>query len=467
MFSHLITPKKTSLSEGNKKGQTSIASLLNADGTLNLTSGIYGSFDAHSYRMTYSANGAPVFMQTTGNPDDNWDSRFNLAGVNGEVYAIAVSGNDVYVGGYFSAAGGVKANNIAKWNGTSWSALGSGVTGGNSTFSAGVSAIAVSGNNVYVGGFFNNAGGVSANSIARWNGTSWSAVGNGVTGGNGFRGAPGVYAIAVSGSDVYVGGNFSSAGFSASNIARWNGTAWSEPGGGTDNIVRAIAISGTNVYVGGSFNNAGGVSASKIACWNGTAWSALGGGIGSSSNDNVATIGISGSDVYIGGRFTQAGGADAAGIAKWNGTNWSSLDSGVSIYNQFSGTVSSDVRSLVINGSDIYVGGGFNTAGGIVATGVAKWNGSSWSSLGSGLLDGSDSDGIAHAIAVNGNDVYVGGRFISAGGVSAQKIAKFNNSAWSQLGGSGSPGDFVNAMALSGNDLYAITPGRMGKKCKK
>ena len=32
----------------------------------------------------------------------------------------------LYVGGYFTAAGGTSANYIARWDGTAWSALGSG-----------------------------------------------------------------------------------------------------------------------------------------------------------------------------------------------------------------------------------------------------------------------------------------------------------------------------------------------------
>src|SRR2546427_13130097 len=41
------------------------------------------------------------------------------------VYALAVSGSDLYAGGYFTTAGGSAANSIAKWDGSSWAALGS------------------------------------------------------------------------------------------------------------------------------------------------------------------------------------------------------------------------------------------------------------------------------------------------------------------------------------------------------
>jgi hypothetical protein len=89
------------------------------------------------------------------------------------VNTIAVSGSDIYVGGGFTTVDTVVANNIAKWDGTSWSALGNG-NGLNSS----ILAIAVSGNDVYVGGSFTTAGGVVANGIAKWDGSGWSALGS-------------------------------------------------------------------------------------------------------------------------------------------------------------------------------------------------------------------------------------------------------------------------------------------------
>ena len=59
-------------------------------------------------------------------------------------------------------AGGVTVNNIARWDGTNWSAIGSGVNGF-------VNGIAVSGNTLYAGGFFTSAGGSAANYAAMAN----------------------------------------------------------------------------------------------------------------------------------------------------------------------------------------------------------------------------------------------------------------------------------------------------------
>jgi hypothetical protein len=120
----------------------------------------------------------------------------------------------------------------------------------------------VSGTDVYAAGWFNTAGGAPVNRIARWNGSNWSALGSGV------NNAP--RAIAVSGTDVYVGGDFLYAGGAPANyIAKWNGSNWSALGSGVNNAPRAIAVSGTDMYVGGDFTQAGGKPSYHFGRWTG------------------------------------------------------------------------------------------------------------------------------------------------------------------------------------------------------
>ena len=73
-----------------------------------------------------------------------------------------MSGGNLYVGGGFSTIGGMSATNLAKWNGTTWSAFGTGTDNG-------VNAITLdSSGNLYVGGYFNTAGDLVRPYIAKW-----------------------------------------------------------------------------------------------------------------------------------------------------------------------------------------------------------------------------------------------------------------------------------------------------------
>src|ERR1043166_7620000 len=132
--------------------------------------------------------------------DADWVSLGGVRGANGQVRAAVADGlGNVYIGGDFTVVGDVVANHIAQWKGRSWSGLGSGMDGS-------VSALAVSGNDVYAGGDFIRAGGIPVWRIAKWNGSAWSALGLDM------GGPPGhifsLYSLAVSGSDLYAGGFF-------------------------------------------------------------------------------------------------------------------------------------------------------------------------------------------------------------------------------------------------------------------
>jgi hypothetical protein len=269
------------------------------------------------------------------------------SGVSGmTVNAIAINGTDVYVAGVLTHTGGVPVGHVARWDGSSWSALGNGVNGPDGY--AYLKAIAVNGNDVYVGGSFSQAGSVVANNIARWDGNTWSALGTGVSDESGYAY---VQAIAVSGSDLYVGGGFTEAGGApARYIAKWDGTSWSSLGERIGNpvtgTVAALAVCGSDLYAGGYWTH-NQWPGDCLARWDGTSWSAVGEG----TNDNVCAIAVSGSDVYIGGWFDQAGSALARYIARWNGNEWSALGNGLP----------GRVYAIAVNDAtgEVYAGGAF------------------------------------------------------------------------------------------------------------
>jgi hypothetical protein len=199
-------------------------------------------------------------------PDDiYWEPVSNVQGFDGEVRALAVYDGRLIAGGAFTTAGGVSANCIAAWDGTSWSPLGSGMDDY-------VVALTVYDNQLIAAGRFTTAGGVSANYIAAWDGTSWSPLGTGTN--------YWVYTLTVYDNQLVVGGGFSTAGgVSAHRIAAWDGTSWSPLGSGMDDVVNALTVYDNQLIAGGYFATAGGVSASKIAAWDGTSWSPFGSGV--------------------------------------------------------------------------------------------------------------------------------------------------------------------------------------------
>jgi hypothetical protein len=369
----------------------------------------------------------------------NGSSWTNLgSGISGSspcVFALATAGSNVYAGGRFIAAGGTDAIGIARWDGGSWTNLASGMGGSYPN----VYALTVSGSDLYAGGEFTKAGGGSSYCIAKWNGSGWASLGSGISGT-----LPRVYALTVSGSDVYAGGQFSYAGGGAANyVAKWNGvTGWSVLGLGMNNTVTALAMLGSDVCAGGSFTTAGGSAASMIAKWNGTSWTAWGSGM----NAWVVALTVSGSNVYAGGDFTTAGPTAASSIAKWDGTHWWALGSGMG------GNVEPYVYALAASGSNVYAGGKFMAAGGTAAPYIANWDGVNWKAVGLGMND------YVYALALAGSDLYAGGNFTRAtnsGNVAltVNRVAKWDGSSWKALGSG--INSYVYALALAGSDLYA------------
>jgi HYR domain-containing protein len=356
-------------------------------------------------------------------------------GVNSTVFALAVfddgSGPALYAGGSFTTAGGAPANRIARWDGSSWSALGSGTN-------ERIRSLAVfddgGGPALFAGGHFSDAGGVSAKRVAKWDGSAWSALGSGLTGG--VNGSFAVRALRAhddgSGVALYAAGDFTDAGgVSASCIARWNGSNWSALGSGANREVDALTVfddgSGPELVAGGFFLSAGGVSASCVAKWDGTQWAPLGSGMDYRVHALTVFDDGSGSALYAGGTFSTAGGVPAENLAKWDGSSWSPLGDGTS----------PDVNALgsIDHGSGpvLYAGGTFDYASGVRLGGLARWDGSTLSATGGGLNHRVESltvfdDG-------SGPALHAGGLFTTVGGTTKARVAKWDGSNWSSLGG--------------------------------
>lgn len=415
----------------------------------------------------------------------------SAANLHDHASALQVFNNELVVGGHFNRAGGQPANRIAKWNGSAWSPLGTGVSLTEFDDNTAVFALTVYNNQLVAGGYFNTAGGNPALYVARWNGSTWSPIGGGAII------SAGVLALCVSGSDLYAGGQFSSINPS---IQRWNGSSWSGLGSGVDGAVYALAPHLGGVLVGGSFGFAGGVQANQIALWTaGGTWSAFPPGV--NANGEVLSLSVAGGPIIMGGAFTQtASGTTLNRIAIVNGSSFFPFQesppavSAMTTYNgkvytagsfvQPGGTNTPDIRNVAVwdglsirglgtgtNGTvtalkgfnsgtiplqnkNIVAGGTFTVAGSVTVSNIAMWTEEAnlfpppaWRALGAGL------NGNVAAIERFNNFTYAAGSFTMSGATPVSRIARFDGTNWVALG-TGLNGT-ANALKVYNGQLYA------------
>ena len=387
----------------------------------------------------------PIFLYSEDIPnyiDDDWES-LSPNWTNGIITSVVIDGSGaVYCGGTFTSINGVSANRVARWNGTNWQAMGSG-------FNGAIEKMCISpGGDIYAVGSFTYSGSNQRLRIAKWNGSSWQAMGGG------FNDV--VYtAIVTSNGTVFVGGKFSQSGSTSINrIAYWDGSQWREPylgvsGGSSPYVLSLTSDPNGNVYAGGQFQYAGVVSAANIARWDGTNWHALGSGI----NGPVHSLAVDETGkLYAGGSFTQAGGVSVSNIAVWDGSSWSSLGGGVNgiVYSIFSQSSQS-----------IFIGGNFSNAGGsMTSNGLAWWYSGNWRNITSGV-NGSNKEIRSLIFDSQGDLLYVGGDFYTAGGKISYSIAKlkkppvFTITYTADIGGSISGNAVQNIMR--GNDAVSYS----------
>lgn len=279
-------------------------------------------------------------------------------------YAFSLFKGDLYFGGMFAVLNGTSVSNIAAWNGVNWNNVGGGVSIPASSNFPAVFSMASTNDTLYVGGKFENATNdgkpIVVNNIAAWNGTSWSALGSGLA----FPTAPvfaKVNAIAISGNDIYVGGEFTEAGSVAvGNLAEWDGAHWNATIT-VDGIVSSLLYANNRLYVGGQFNslNHSSIAAHNIAEYYGQVWGPIG-NYGVNNQGDMAKVNTlalnSDGGLLIGGEFSKADSLDVSNFVEWVNNAWSYPFSSDIVIN-------GAVDAVTVQGSHIYVGGDFINPG--------------------------------------------------------------------------------------------------------
>lgn len=379
-----------------------------------------------------------ITLEATGSCAPEWISKFGpKPGVDGMVRAIVVfddgdgDGPSLFVCGDFNSAGGLPVHKIAKWNGTRWSALGSGLEGTAITPSAHAMTVFDDGSGpaLVVGGSFTKAGGMTANRIAKWNGSTWSAMGS-IT--------SEVDALAVfddgSGPSLYAGGKMGPAG-GPTGLVRWTGSAWTMVGTGLNGFVRSLIVfddgsgGGPALHAGGTFTIAGGVLTPRVARWDGRTWS----GFGTGFNGDVGALCAfddesgEGPQLFAGGEFTKAGTVTVNHVAKWTGSEWTALDGGVN----------GSVRALASfddgSGPSLYIGGFFTTANGKPSESLAVWNGTTLAPAPVPIY-GIETFAVIEDGCFGESALCAGGQVSTSNGATLNHIATWDGLKWRPIG---------------------------------
>lgn len=410
-----------------------------------------------SQRAAASVIGALIVLSASrAEAQLNYSRTFALGEASGQVNAMLVWDEDgagpnpaaLFIGGGFTNVGGVPAARIARWDGTNWSALGIGITGGD------VHALAAydddgpgpNSERLIAAGSFISAGGVTVDRIARWNGTAWAALPGGGLNSQ-------VNTLCVYQGQLYAGGFFTQANpsgtpVSATGLAQYNGFGWIGRSVGSTTVY-ALAVhddgqgGGPQLYVGGTFSSVPGVTGgSRIARFNGAVFSAVGGGVsgtvnGGASGPRVTSLCVHNGQLYAGGAFADAGTATGVNsVARWDGTSWNAVGGGVVVTDA---TGARCMASYAPPGQSarLYVGGTFTavgTGGSVAANRIAAFDGTSWSALGTGLNSlGPNVLGVYPAGGA-GSALQACGNITSAGGFPAVNMGRWDGTKWNTLG---------------------------------
>ena len=265
---------------------------------------------------------------------------------------IGVHDGDLYAVGWFTQVGASNAAGVARWDGAAWQDIGAQLTGGYVT--SGLSIGSYDGD-LIIGGDFTQAGGVPANHIARYDGADWHAMGDGLGDDYSF-----IWDLVEYNGDLVAVGYFPE----FNHVARWDGTQWSALGtglsGGTLPEALAATVFEGDLIVAGEFALAGGAPAFNVARWDGSQWLAMDTG---APGHGVASLAVYNGNLYAGANFFFSDDPSLR-LVMWNGSAWEPVGGGLD----------GSIGDFQVFKSELVLAGGFATAGGAAAPGLARWN---------------------------------------------------------------------------------------------
>jgi hypothetical protein len=210
----------------------------------------------------------------------------------------------------------------------------------------------------------------------------------------------------------------------AGQILRWNGSAWQDLGAPIAGHYTLTGLANGDLIAGGFL----GLAPSGLLRWDGVSWQQMGSLTAPPPGPTMvnATIQLDNGDVVVTGNLDGVAGVPTTGLARWNGATWSAYP-GIAV------TRGSDL--LALPGNRFLVSGALQVGGS--ACTVARWDGGSWTAFPpapttqSGKL----------ALRSNGDIVSTrGGRWFDVG----------NGTAWTAHE---APADVFDILGLANGDL--------------
>ena len=352
-----------------------------------------------------------VVKISEGNDTEGWTSVGNTGDIDDTVHSICCNNqnDELYILTDSKDIAGITGlDNVAKWTGSGWTSLGAtgqilwdaNPPGEQDLCCDNEGNIYLSGRQVFDVGF-------GSTYLAKWNETDgWTTVGDNSPN-------DGVYSICCNSNDgnLYIGGEF---------FAKYNDTdGWSSVGGLTslgDDVVHKVCCDSKDgsIYIGGDFSNLTTEGLNKLGKYNDTdGWTS----VGQTSDINGRVYDIccdsENGDIYIAGEFDTVAGITGLDIvAKWDAKSqsWTSISGNTG---DFDGSVIA--YSICCKNGEIYVGGILSDVGGLGIDNLAKWTGSSWTSVGGP----SDINLTVEDICCDtkNGEIYVGGSFNTVAGI--------------------------------------------------
>lgn len=367
------------------------------------------------------------------------------------IRSLVVTRRMVIVGGKFATVGGQKRNNIAAVDPVTGGVMAwdPSARGADANDDGVVRTLAASDSTVYVGGDFKFIGGQAraylvALDVVSGRVTSWNPQPD-----------AGLWSLTLSGNTLYAGGWFTTIGGQARNkmaaldVATGTATDWNPNANGP---ARSLVVSGDMVYAGGWFTSVNGnlprvgiaaldVATGKVRDWN------------PGIEGSVGALAMSGDILYIGGSFMSVGGQGRGSLAAVDTrtgalTTW---NPGAYVVDYKGDTTEAEISALLISGNKTYVGGNFSSVGnqphrGIVALDLASGRPDAWDA---------NIDGMVHALALSsGNTLYVAGEFERIGNKQHRYLAAFDASTGKPTAWKPDADGAVKALAISGSTLY-------------